>query len=324
MPLPFAKNNVLLAPLAGVTDMAFRQICAEQGAGLTYTEMISAKGIQFKNARTYELLGVSLAEEKVGVQLFGREPEILARTAAQLEAEMGDKIAVFDINMGCPAPKIVNNGEGSALMKEPQLAEQIVCRLKKAVSLPVTVKFRKGFDAAHPCAVDFAKRMEQAGADAVTIHGRTRDQFYEGKADWDIIREVKQAVCIPVIGNGDVFSPEDEIRMREQTGCDAVMIARGALGNPFLFAEILDYRRTGSYQKPTVRQKVDMALRQARLATVQKGEQIAMKEMRKHAAWYLKGIPHAARFREQLVRVQTLGELEQILSELVDREILIP
>ena len=316
-PYIHAKNNIFLAPLAGITDQAFRQIAAEQGAGLTYTEMVSAKGLKFHNRRTFDLLGVSEAEGRAAVQLFGREPETIARTAAMLEQVMGEKIALFDVNMGCPAPKIVNNGEGSALMKEPKLAGEIICALKKAVKSPVTAKFRKGFDAAHANCVSFAEVLEQAGADGIAVHGRLREQYYEGKADWDAIAEVKRAVRIPVIANGDVFAPEDAQAILRHTGADGVMVARGALGNPQIFGQIRSYLERGTYERPSLSGKVETALRQARLATEQKGEEIAMKEFRKHAAWYVKGIAGAAKLRQRAVSLSSYQELVAFFESLL-------
>lgn len=316
-PYIHAKNNIFLAPLAGITDKAFRQIASEQGAGLTYTEMVSAKGLKFHNRRTFDLLGISEAEGRAAIQLFGREPDTIAHTAAMLEQVMGEKIALFDLNMGCPAPKIVNNGEGSALMKEPKLAGEIVRALKKAVKSPVTVKFRKGFDAAHANCVLFAEVLEQAGADGIAVHGRLREQYYEGKADWDAIAEVKRAVRIPVIANGDIFTPEDARAILQHTGADGIMVARGALGNPQIFGQIKSYFEQGTYERPSLLEKAETALRQARLAIEQKGEAIAMKEFRKHAAWYVKGIGGAARLRQKAVSLSSYQELTAFFESLL-------
>lgn len=315
-PFLSAKNNIFLAPLAGITDMAFRQVAAELGAGLTYTEMVSAKGLKFQNRRTFDLLEISRAEGRAAVQLFGREPETIAATAAMLEQRMGEKIALFDVNMGCPAPKIVNNGEGSALMREPKLAGEIVSALKAAVRLPVTAKFRKGFDS--DTCVCFAKVLEEAGADGIAVHGRLREQYYEGRADWDAIAAVKAAVRIPVIANGDVFTPEDARAILEHTRSDGVMVARGALGNPFLFSQIQSYLATGSYETPGFAKKAQIALHQAELAVHQKGEEIAMKEFRKHAAWYTKGLPGAARLRRSATAICTLDELWMFFDSLLE------
>lgn len=308
----------MLAPLAGYTDLAFRKLCAKLGAGLTFTEMVSAKGLHYNSDHTKQLLNISEEEGRAGVQLFGSDPAIIADIAARLEESDREHIALFDINMGCPAPKIVNNGEGSALMKKPELAEEIVRRLKKQVSLPVTVKFRKGFDEEHLNALDFAKRMQDAGADALSIHGRTREQYYSGKADWDIIAEIKRSVNIPVNGNGDVFTPEDAKAMFEHTGCDGILIARGAMGNPFIFRMIGEYLATGSYGIPTVREKLELCKEQAKLASEDKGEYIAIREMRKQACSYLKGIRNSAAFKERAVRTKTLEEFCSLMDEIIE------
>lgn len=316
IPIPFIKNPVLLAPLAGVSDMAFRYVCRMYGAGLTYTEMISAKGIRYGNHKTFALLNMHPEEDKVGVQLFGSEPETIAATAKQLLDLHGARIALFDVNMGCPVPKVVNNGEGCALMKNLPLASRIISSLKQAVEVPVTVKFRKGFSETN--AVEFAKMAEESGADAVAVHGRTRVQMYEGKADWEIIAAVKDAVKIPVIGNGDVTSALRAKAMFDETNCDAVMIGRGALGNPFIFKEICTYLETGELlPPPSLEEKLRVFLLQAELTCRDKGERIAVREMRKHAGWYTKGIKHAAKIRERVVKAETLSELENILLELL-------
>lgn len=315
-PYVYAKNNIMLAPLAGYTDLAFRKLCAKLGAGLTFTEMVSAKGLHYNSEHTKELLNVSEEEGKAGVQLFGSDPSIMADIAARLEQADGEHIALFDINMGCPAPKIVNNGEGSSLMKKPELAEEIVKKLKQQVSLPVTVKFRKGFDEENINAVDFAKRMEDAGADALSIHGRTRAQFYSGKADWDIIAEVKRSVNLHVNGNGDIFTPEDAKAMFEHTKCDGILIARGAMGNPFIFRMINEYFATGRYTQPTIAEKMELCKEQARLACKDKGEYIAIREMRKQACNYLKGIRNSAVYKERAVRAATLAEFCDLMDEI--------
>ena len=306
-------NNLILAPMAGVTDLPFRLLCKEQGCGLLYTEMVSAKAIQYNNKNTYALLEIEPEERPVALQLFGSEPDIMADTAARLEEGPYD---IFDINMGCPVPKIVNNGEGSALMKNPQLAAEIVSAMVKAVKKPVTVKFRKGFTDDSVNAVEFAKRLEQAGAAAVAVHGRTRQQYYSGKADWDIIRQVKEAVSIPVIGNGDIVSPESAKKMLEETGCDGLMIGRGVRGNPWLFKHIRDYLETGSYESsPSVQEVKEMILRHGRLQLKYKGEYTGIREMRKHVAWYTAGYPHSAALRNEVNSVETFEELSDLMQK---------
>ena len=308
------EPKIYLAPMAGVTDAAMREVCTLCGAQMTFTEMVSAKGIAYQNGRTHELLELSDAEEKAGVQLFGREPQILSDTARKICDLLGERLFIIDVNMGCPAPKIVNNGEGSALMREPALAARIVSALKKAVPVPVSVKFRAGFTEKDRNAAAFAKVMEDAGADAVAVHGRTREQYYRGKADLGIIAEVKQAVKVKVIGNGDIFAAQDAVTMFRETGCDAVMVARGAQGNPFLFTQISELLRTGSVQTlPMPEERIHMCLRQARIAVRKKGEALAMRQMRGHAPHYIKGMKGAAQLRAQVVRVETYAQLEDIL-----------
>ncbi len=304
-------NPVILAPLAGVTDVAFRRLCKEQGCGLLYTEMVSAKAILYNNRNTRELLEVRTEERPVGVQLFGSDPEIVSEMACRIQEDFD----LIDINMGCPVPKVVGNGEGSALMKNPRLVEAILSALVRKVHKPVTVKFRKGFDDSSVNAVEIARIAEGCGAAAVTVHGRTREQFYSGKADWEIIRQVKEAVKIPVIGNGDVFTPQDARRMLEETGCDGVMVARGARGNPWLFARTVHYLETGELlPEPDQETVCRMILRHAGLQTELKGESLGMKEMRKHIAWYSAGLPHSAALRRECNRVESLGELERMLE----------
>ncbi len=302
------ENNIFLAPMAGVTDMPFRYQCAKMGAGLTYTEMVSAKGLFYNDKKTGALTQTHPAEVPCAVQLFGSEPDILTRAVQSFN--LRPDIAVIDLNMGCPAPKIVKNREGCALMQNEKLAAQIIKAVVKASEKPVTVKFRKGFDRNN--AVEFAKMAEDAGAKAVTVHGRTRDQFYSGKADWEIIAQVKEAVTIPVIGNGDIFQPEDAAQMLQQTGCDAVMAGRGAQGNPWIFQKILHYIYTGELLPgPTDDEKYRIIREHYQMLIDLKGEATAVKEMRKHLAWYLKGMPGAAHLR---TKVFTLSSSSSVLS----------
>ena len=307
------KNNVVLAPMAGVTDLPFRVLCQEQGCGLVCMEMVSAKAILYKNRNTQELLQVDERERPVSLQLFGSDPKILSEIAASLEDGPYD---MFDVNMGCPVPKIVKNGEGSALMKNPKLVEEILSSMVKAVKKPVTVKFRKGFDDSCVNAVEIAKIAESCGVAAVAVHGRTREQYYSGKADWDIIRQVKEAVSIPVIGNGDVFSAEDAKRLVEHTGCDGIMVARGAKGNPWIFDQITTYLDTGVIpEKPSKEELKAMIMRHGQMLSDYKGEHIAMREMRKHVAWYTAGYPHSASLRNEINMVATLEGLKELLDE---------
>lgn len=310
------RNNVYLAPLAGITDAAMREVCIECGAGLTFTEMVSANGIKYKNEKTKKLLDLSRLESRIGVQLFGSDGAVLAGTALKVQEELGEKLDQINLNMGCPAPKIVRNGDGAALMMEPDKAASIIRAVSRAVSVPVTVKFRKGFDEGHINAVDFAKIAEQNGAAGVIVHGRTRSQYYSGHADWDIIRSVKQAVKIHVVGNGDIFCGADAKKMLDETGCDAVMVARGALGNPFIFSQIREYLSTGNAGAfPNAEEKISMCLRQARIAVAHKGEHLAILQMRKHAAYYLKGLPRSAKTRNLVVEAGTLVDLEDLLLD---------
>lgn len=304
-------NNLILAPMAGVTDLPFRLLCKEQGAGLLCMEMVSAKAILYKNRNTESLLEIDSRENPVSLQLFGSDPEIISNIAHQIEDRPFD---ILDLNMGCPVPKIVNNGEGSALMKNPKLAGEIIRQTVKAIDKPVTVKIRKGFDDEHINAVEMAKIAEDAGAAAVAVHGRTREQFYSGRADWDIIRQVKEAVSIPVIGNGDLLTAEDVIAMEAQTGCDGFMIARGAQGNPWIFRQILHYFETGEHlAKPTLEEVTQMILRHARMMLEFKGEYIGIREIRKHAAWYTAGYPNSARLRVAINNVESFEALEELL-----------
>jgi tRNA-dihydrouridine synthase B len=302
--------------MAGVTDAAFRRIAIEQGAGLTYTEMVSAKGLKYGNKKTTQLISPAANEDFFGVQLFASDTNSLKQSIEMIQTIHEGAVSVFDINMGCPAAKVTNNGEGSALMKEPKKASGIIAAAVKASSIPVTVKFRKGWDETSVNAVEFAKMCEESGSAAVAVHGRTRAQFYSGHSDNDIIAQVKSAVSIPVIGNGDIFCAGDAVNMFNETGCDAVMVARGAQGNPFIFREILHLMKTGSEaQPPTSAEKATAMLSQAKLSVVEKGEYLAMRQMRKHASWYLKGVRGAARARDEAVKMETFDDLVQLISK---------
>lgn len=306
------ENNLVLGPMAGVTDLPFRLLCKEQGAGLLCMEMVSAKGIYYNNKNTEQLLTIDEREHPVSLQLFGSDPEIMSEMAKKIEERPFD---ILDINMGCPVPKVVNNGDGSALMKNPVLAGKIIEKTARAIKKPVTVKIRKGFDDAHINAVEMAKVAEASGAAAIAVHGRTREQYYSGRADWDIIRQVKEAVKIPVIGNGDILTPEDAIRIEEQTGCDGFMIARGAQGNPWIFAQILHYFKTGEHlPKPTAEEMVQMMLRHAKMQLAFKGDYTGIREIRKHAAWYTAGYPNAARLRSAINEVESYEQLEELFG----------
>ena len=306
------ENNLILAPMAGVTDLPFRLLCKEQGAALCCMEMVSAKGIYYKNKNTESLLTVDERERPVSLQLFGSDPAIMGAMAAKIEHRNFD---ILDINMGCPVPKVVNNGDGSALMKNPVLAGRIIESMVKAIKKPVTVKIRKGFDEDHVNAVEMAHVAEESGAAAIAVHGRTREQYYSGKADWDIIRQVKEAVSIPVIGNGDILDARDVIAMKEQTGCDGFMIGRGAQGNPWIFHQILHYFETGELiGKPPMEEMVETMLRHAKLQIEFKGDYLGIREMRKHAAWYTAGYKGASKLRGRINDVESYQELELLFE----------
>ena len=306
------ENCLALGPMAGVTDLPFRLLCKEMGCNMLYTEMVSAKAILYKNKNTKELLNIVKNEHPVGVQLFGSDPDIMAQIAAQVEEGECDFI---DINMGCPVPKIVNNGEGSALLKQPKLVEEILTKMVKAVNKPVTVKIRKGFENGTVYAVEIAKIAESCGVSAIAVHGRTREQYYSGKADWDVIKDVKKAVKIPVIGNGDIFSAEDAKAMKEYTGCDGLMVARGARGNPWIFREIKEYLENGNViDKPTINDIREMIIRHAKMLVNYKGEYTGIREMRKHIAWYTAGLPHSAELRRMCNQIETMENLVETVN----------
>lgn len=305
-------NQVVLAPMAGVTDLPFRILCHEQGAGLVCMEMVSAKAIYYHNKNTDMLMQTAPGEHPVSLQLFGSDPQIMSEMARQIEERPFD---ILDVNMGCPVPKVVNNGEGSALMKDPVLVRKIVTSMARAVKKPLTVKIRMGFDQEHINAVEIAKIIEDSGAAAVAVHGRTRQQYYSGEADWEIIRQVKEAVSIPVIGNGDVDSPEKARKMLEETGCDGVMVGRAARGNPWLFGRIVRYLENGELvEKPSAREVKDMILRHARMQLEYKGEYTGMREMRKHVAWYTAGYPRSSKLRQAVNELESLKQLEELLE----------
>lgn len=306
-------GNIILAPMAGITDMPFRALCREQGASFTYTEMISAKALYYKNKNTLPLLQVAEGETPVAVQLFGSEPELLAQEALKLEDGPYD---IFDVNMGCPVPKVVNNGEGSALMKDPEKIAQIVSAMTKVLHKPVTIKIRKGFSKNEVNAVEVAKRAEDAGVAAIAIHGRTREEYYSGCADYDIIRQVKEAVSVPVMGSGDIYHGRDAKRMLDETGCDAVMIARGARGNPWIFREVAHFLKTGEeLPRPSAEEVKAMILRHARMLIDFCGENMAIRQMRKHAGYYVTGYKDASKIRREVNLCVTFSDLERTLTK---------
>lgn len=307
------KNNLILAPMAGVTDLPFRLLCKRQGVGLLCMEMVSAKAIHYNNKNTEALMEIHEEERPVSLQLFGSDPYIMSEIAKRIEER---PFQILDINMGCPVPKVVNNFEGSALMKDPKKVREIVTQTVKAIKKPVTVKIRKGFDEDNVNAVEIAKIIEDSGAKAIAVHGRTRQQYYSGVADWDIIRKVKENVSIPVIGNGDVDSPQSAKKLLEETGCDGIMIGRGVRGNPWLFDQIQKYLETGvQIDKPSLVEIKEMILEHARLSVKYKGEYIGIREMRKHTAWYTAGCPGSAKLRSRVNEIESLSSLILLLDE---------
>ncbi|MEW9078877.1 tRNA dihydrouridine synthase DusB [Terrisporobacter glycolicus] len=313
------NNKVFLSPMAGVTDLPFRLICKEKGCGMLYTEMINAKALCYDDENTKKMLKIEDEEHPIAVQIFGSEPEFMGRAAAIMNDYPNE---ILDINMGCPAPKVIKNGDGSALMRNPKLAAEVLSSVVKNSKKPVTLKIRKGWDDDSVNAVEIAKIAEECGIGALAIHGRTREQFYSGKADWDIIAQIKQTINIPVIGNGDVFEVEDAVNMLEKTKCDAIMIGRGAQGNPWIFKRINHYMETGEIlPEPTLEEKITTAIKHMNLAVAEHGEFVAVREMRKHIGWYLKGLKNSAKYRDQINKITDYKEVIAMLEEYMEHSL---
>ena len=312
-------NEVFLSPMAGVTDLPFRTICKEKGCGMLYTEMINAKALCYDDENTKKMLNLEDDGHPVAVQIFGSDPEYMGKAASIMNQYTNE---ILDINMGCPAPKVIKNGDGSALMRNPKLAAEVLTAVVKNSKKPVTLKIRKGWDDNSVNALEIAKIAEECGISALAIHGRTREQFYSGKADWDIIAEIKQSINIPVIGNGDVFDVQDAVNMLEKTKCDAIMIGRGSQGNPWIFNRINHYMKTGEVlPEPTLEEKISTAIKHMNLAVAEHGEYVAVREMRKHIGWYLKGLKNSAKYRDQINKITDYKEVISMLEEYVQHSL---